>query len=273
MLLDQEEQFIAKSYDVSPAAANKLVSSIELGCDSELSVKKDSRLGESLLLSKGLQKLDSTVLIHGLWDSREEYKYIASTIRRRSKERRKAFINAMNDVDANLISDEDQLDVTDVAVMVRSSSQIDLLKETLTAYGIPFLVAGKEDEFTKQDKEEHSALLARTQTQNNLMSYIRMKPVILMTMHRSKGEEFDDVYLSGWSEGSFPHPDAVSSNLVHEERRLGYGKYCLLLFPRLRDVVLTNIYDHFFILFSGYDKSTTESCDYTFSYEPDASLL
>lgn len=49
-----------------------------------------------------------------------------------------------------------------------------------------------------------------------------MKPVIIMTMHKAKGEEFDDIYLAGWTEGEFPHPEAMSSNRVHEERRLAY---------------------------------------------------
>ena len=275
MLLDQEEECIAKSYDISPAAAKKLVSSVEIGRDSDSTsfpIKKDSRLGESLLLSKGLQKLDSTVLIHGLWDSREEYKYIASTIRRRSKERRKAFISAMNEVDSNLISDEDQLDVTDVAVMVRSSSQIDLLKETLTAYGIPFIVAGENID-SINDEKEHMPLLARTQ--NKAMRCIPMKPAMVMTMHRSKGEEFDDVYLTGWSEGSFPHPDAVSSNLVHEERRLGYGKFEPFSVSLIHNlgVCLTKPFLTCYFLFSGFDESTAESCDYTFSYEPNTALL
>jgi hypothetical protein len=43
-----------------------------------------------------------------------------------------------------------------------------------------------------------------------------------MTMHKAKGEEFDDIYLAGWTEGEFPHPEATSSNRVHEERRLAY---------------------------------------------------
>ena len=65
-----------------------------------------------------------------------------------------------------------------------------------------------------------------------------MKPATLMTMHRSKGEEFDDYYLAGWTEGEFPHPDAVSSNRVHEERRLAY-----VALPRSRQrVVLTHAF-------------------------------
>lgn len=225
MLLHKDEDCIVTCYDVSPAAAIKVASSIDDGSVSNNSsslMKTNARLGESLLLSKGLQKLDSTVLIHGLWDSREEYKYIATTIRRRSKERRKAFISAINDIDGDSFAHQDQLDLTDVAVMVRSSSQMELLKEALAACGVPFVLAGNDDESSESD-ETKSALIERSQKDE--VKAIPMKPAVLMTMHRSKGEEFDDVYLSGWSEGSFPHPDAVSSNLIHEERRLGYGKF------------------------------------------------
>lgn len=220
MLLGKEEEYEATSYEVSPAAANKVASSIHSNHDTHLR-KSDARVGESLLLSRGLQKLDSTVLIHGLWDSREEYKYIAATIRRRSKERRKALVDALNDTHLKIVSDKDQFDFTDVAVMVRSSNQINLLKEALNFYGIPFIVAGVGNDLSN-GTNEHATLMTRKQAETK--DTIPMKPAILMTMHRSKGEEFDDVYLAGWSEGSFPHPDAVSSNLIHEERRLGYGK-------------------------------------------------
>ena len=60
-----------------------------------------------------------------------------------------------------------------------------------------------------------------------------------MTMHRAKGSELDDVYIAGWSEGTFPHPDAVSSNLIHEERQLGYGK----LIVHLEIVVTSDLCD------------------------------
>jgi len=221
MLLDNTEEYRTAAYDVSPAAANKVAALIDIKYRSDSNChKSDGYIGESLLLSKGLQKLDSTVLIHGLWDSREENKYIAATIRRRSKERRKALINAMNELDTDIVLDKYQLDITDVAVMVRSSNQLELLKETLRSYGIPFTVAG-EDNDAMGSQEENSALPERKSVAST--DTIPMKPAILMTMHRSKGEEFDDVYLAGWSEGSFPHPDAVTENLIHEERRLGYG--------------------------------------------------
>ena len=42
-----------------------------------------------------------------------------------------------------------------------------------------------------------------------------MAPVRLITMHRAKGNEFDDIYLAGWEEGVFP-AQGVS---IGEERR------------------------------------------------------
>ncbi|EED90035.1 hypothetical protein THAPSDRAFT_263669, partial [Thalassiosira pseudonana CCMP1335] len=120
------------SFDVSPAASEKIAATViqsvlsQRCCEKtrDITVDNGLRFGESLLLSKGMQELDST--------------FVASTIRRRP-----------------------------------------------------------------------------TPT-------IPMKPATIMTMHRSKGEEFDDIYLVGWSEGEFPHPEAVSSSRVHEERRLAY---------------------------------------------------
>lgn len=47
----------------------------------------------------------------------------------------------------------------------------------------------------------------------------------VMTLHASKGLEFDSVFLSGWEEGLFPHQKALDENGesgLEEERRLAY---------------------------------------------------
>ena len=47
----------------------------------------------------------------------------------------------------------------------------------------------------------------------------------MMTMHGSKGLEFDVVFLPGWEEGLFPHQKSLEEkgqNGLEEERRLAY---------------------------------------------------
>ncbi len=209
------------AFDVSPAAAAKVASNVlgDSSSNTDQSFSKgNALLGNELLLSKGMQKLDSTVLIHGLWDDREEAKYIASTIRRRSKERRKALLKALRNLDDNisLAQEKELLDFTDVAVLVRSSKQMNLVEEALAKAGIPFTVAGKNDD----DEGSTASLVQRKRPGKEEL--VPMKPATIMTMHKAKGEEFDDIYLAGWTEGEFPHPEAMSSNRVHEERRLAY---------------------------------------------------
>lgn len=71
---------------------------------------------------------------------------------------------------------------------------------------------------------------AEMETLRNLPSFEAVK---LMTIHTSKGLEFESVYAIGWSEGILPHASAIKSNkkddteltndeLLEEERRLAY---------------------------------------------------
>ena len=49
--------------------------------------------------------------------------------------------------------------------------------------------------------------------------------VNLMTMHASKGLEFDVIFLPGWEEGLFPHQKSIEEKGqkgLEEERRLAY---------------------------------------------------
>jgi len=49
--------------------------------------------------------------------------------------------------------------------------------------------------------------------------------VNIMTLHSAKGLEFNSVFLTGWEEGLFPHPRALSEtgdSGLEEERRLAY---------------------------------------------------
>ena len=50
----------------------------------------------------------------------------------------------------------------------------------------------------------------------------RIPQIHLMTIHSSKGLEFDIVYLPGWEEKIFPHVKSILSDGIDEERRLAY---------------------------------------------------
>ncbi|MGN1091169.1 MAG: ATP-dependent helicase [Alphaproteobacteria bacterium] len=63
---------------------------------------------------------------------------------------------------------------------------------------------------------EHASLVADTQNEN-------LQDVFtVMTLHASKGLEFEEVFLPGWEEGLFPHSKSLSEGGLEEERRLAY---------------------------------------------------
>lgn len=155
------------------------------------------------MLSQDLvDDMTGTIHVQGVWDCREEAKHIAMMIRRRAKERTRQITDALK------VSFEGRkafqiADPSEVAIVVRAANQLGLIREALEYAGLPYI-----------DVNGLAKIADGPMAQ--------MKPVVLMTMHGSKGEEFDDVYMPGWTEGVFPHPSAVSSNRVEEERRLAY---------------------------------------------------
>lgn len=173
-------------FDISPAAA----------------VRKNSICQENNISAI---KARSSVVIQGLWDVREECKFIASSIRKKAKER---IVQSKE-----IHHDQDLFDSSDVAIMVRSSNEIELHIEALESFGIPFEYKSSDD--VDSVRNRHGLTKKR-------ISNIAMKPVKIITMHQAKGDEYDDIYLPGWTEGNFPHPSSVRTNRIHEERRIAY---------------------------------------------------
>jgi superfamily I DNA/RNA helicase len=184
--------------DVSPAATQSFQGMLKWNNSS--SVFRDE------MVTKLIDKYSSgRITIKGLWDEREESKYILSRIRKRWRERADCFSNVSRSTRGTFGTTF--YDQSDVAIMARTSSQLGVLMEELRKSNIPYTC----DQY--DTKSIVSAIGQRM---------LPTKPVRVISMHRAKGDEFDDVYLLGWNEGIFPHPTSVTSSRVEEERRLAY---------------------------------------------------
>ena len=117
-------------------------------------------------------------------------------------------------------------------------SHIKLLQTVLDESGYSAVLKNKKDLENENRLENIKELLSAMKEFDNLESFLEHvslatsidqdwdgEKVNMMTMHGSKGLEFDAVFLPGWEEGLFPHQKSIEEkgqNGLEEERRLAY---------------------------------------------------
>jgi len=113
-----------------------------------------------------------------------------------------------------------------------------LLQMMLDESGYSAMLKDKKDLENENRLENIKELLNAMKEFDNLENFLehvalatsldqnwQSEKVNLMTMHSSKGLEFDVVFLPGWEEGLFPHQKSIEEkgeNGLEEERRLAY---------------------------------------------------
>ena len=114
----------------------------------------------------------------------------------------------------------------------------DLLKLVLDESGYSAMLNNKKDLENENRLENIKELIRAMQDYENLQNFLEHvalatsvdqewegAKINLMTMHGSKGLEFDVVFLPGWEEGLFPHQKSLEEKgdfALEEERRLAY---------------------------------------------------
>ena len=117
-------------------------------------------------------------------------------------------------------------------------NHVKLLQTILDESGYSQMLKDKKDLENENRLENIKELLNAMKEFDNLESFLEHvalatsidqdwegQKVNLMTMHSSKGLEFDVVFLPGWEEGLFPHQKSMEEkgqNGLEEERRLAY---------------------------------------------------
>ena len=117
-------------------------------------------------------------------------------------------------------------------------SHIKLLQIILDESGYSAMLKNKKDIENQNRLENIKELLSAMKEFDNLESFLEHvalatsidqewdgEKVNMMTMHASKGLEFEAVFLPGWEEGLFPHQKSLEEKgdfALEEERRLAY---------------------------------------------------
>ena len=121
---------------------------------------------------------------------------------------------------------------------IKKINHIKLLQIVLDESGYSAVLKNKKDLENENRLENIKELLSAMKEFDNLENFLEHvalatsidqdwdgQKVNLMTMHGSKGLEFDVVFLPGWEEGLFPHQKSIEEkgqNGLEEERRLAY---------------------------------------------------
>ena len=121
---------------------------------------------------------------------------------------------------------------------VKKISHIKLLQLVLDESGYSAMIKNKKDLDNEGRLENIKELLSAMKEFDGLENFLEHvalataidqdwdgEKINMMTMHGSKGLEFDVVFLPGWEEGLFPHQKSIEEkgqNGLEEERRLAY---------------------------------------------------
>jgi len=121
---------------------------------------------------------------------------------------------------------------------IEKSNHVKLLQVVLDESGYSAMLKNKKDLDNENRLENIKELLSAMKDFDNLESFLEHvslatsvdqewdgEKINMMTMHASKGLEFDVVFLPGWEEGLFPHQKSIEEKGqkgLEEERRLAY---------------------------------------------------
>jgi len=123
-------------------------------------------------------------------------------------------------------------------INIKKINHVKLLQLVLDESGYSAMLKNKKDLENENRLENIKELLNALKEFDNLEAFLEHvalataidqdwdgEKVNMMTMHGSKGLEFDVVFLPGWEEGLFPHQKSIEEkgqNGLEEERRLAY---------------------------------------------------
>ena len=121
---------------------------------------------------------------------------------------------------------------------IKKINHVKLLQLVLDESGYSAMLKNKKDLENENRLENIKELLSAMKEFDGLETFLEHvalatsidqdwdgEKVNMMTMHGSKGLEFDVIFLPGWEEGLFPHQKSIEEkgqNGLEEERRLAY---------------------------------------------------
>ena len=123
-------------------------------------------------------------------------------------------------------------------INIKKINHVKLLQLVLDESGYSVMLKNKKDLENENRLENIKELLSAMKEFDSLEAFLEHvalatsidqdwegEKINMMTMHGSKGLEFDVVFLPGWEEGLFPHQKSIEEkgqNGLEEERRLAY---------------------------------------------------